>query len=222
MRERQDAEDPILAAQAEVLDDRVRDERHVAMQERDALRLARRARRVDDRREVDVHRLRPQPGRVRLGLDQLLQRRRLPDTAADADDVQQLRRAQRRVCHDVRVARVADGDRRAGVLEEERELLLLGRRVQRRERRPGAQGAVDRDGRLHAVGEHDGDAVAASTPSCRRPAGECRRPHGRARRTLTPPLPVDDGRAIGAARRAGAQIVGEGPGVHHYAFLPSM
>ena len=221
VREREDAQDAVLAAQAEVLDDRVGHEAHVPVQERDALGQAGRARRVDDRRQVDVHRLRIGTRHVDGRLDQLLERRRVPDAAADADDVQQLRRAQGGVLDEVGVARVAHGHLRSRVLEEVGELLLLGGRVQRRERRAGTHGAVDRDRRLHAVGEHDGDAITA--PHAELPQAG-REPVDRTVElgVRQPPISVDDGRAIGAARRAGAQIVGEGPGVHDYAFLPSM
>ena len=55
-RQRQRAEDPVRLVHAQVLDDRVRGERHVAVGERDPLRVAGRAGGVDDGREVDADR----------------------------------------------------------------------------------------------------------------------------------------------------------------------
>jgi hypothetical protein len=115
VRERQHAQDAVVAAAAEVLDDRARDEVHVAVQEHRALRDAGRARRVDDRREVGRERRDggggPRGARV------------LVDGA---------RRARRRA----RRAALAGSQTatRAAVREQVGELLVLGRRVDRARR----------------------------------------------------------------------------------------
>ena len=168
-RERQHAEDALRLVHPQVLDDRVGGEGHVAVRQRHALGIAGRSGRVDDRGEVDADRSAAPAPSPRPALSTSVTIGTSPATATAAP-------------HDLGVVGVADDRRRAGVRQDVRELVALDRRVERRECRARAEHAVDRDRRLDAVRQHDGDPVAALDAELAEAARRARRPAGRARR----------------------------------------
>ena len=128
--ERQDAEDPVVGAQAQVLGDAARGEHHVRVRQHHALRVPGAARRVDQRREVDRDRARV--GRSRLGaVDRLLEVAHALVGVAGTDGEDALERAVPSIAG-VEVAREAglrEQDARLAVVEDERELVGLRLRV---------------------------------------------------------------------------------------------
>ena len=117
----------------------------------------------------------------------------------------------RRLAHELLALAVADDRGRARVGEHVGELVALDRRVDGRERGPGAEHAVDRDGGLGAVREHERDAVAPLDArleqSRREPVREAVQLAVRER-----PLARHDRLPRRVARRRGAQVLSERAG----------
>ncbi len=151
-RQRQHAEDDVVFLHPQVGADRRRRRQHVAVREHHALRVAGRARGVDDRGEIDVEAA-ARRRRVALGRQIRILR---PD-----DRAFQVRRAGRRRLPDGAQVLVGDEERRPAVLEVVLELVGLGQRVDDRHHRAGLEHGPERDHGVHRVVAVDDDPVAA-------------------------------------------------------------
>ena len=205
-RERQAEEHDLVVLHLEVLRQRGRGEGHVLVRERDALRLAGRAGRVDQRREVDRGRAQraraPRARRAgRTGRRRPRPRRRRRRCGGSAPVRRPLR-------HDAAVRALADDPGGAGIGQHLAELLGLHRRVERREGRAGAQHAVDRGSALDRVREEDAHAVAALDARGDQAAGDA---VGQAIELAVADAPIArDDRGLGGRARGGrAQMVVE-------------
>ena len=199
--ERQDAEDPVVRAQAQVLRDAPGREHHVRVRQHHALRVPGAPGGVDQRREVDRDRARV--GGSGLGrVDRLLEvahalvgRRRAP-TERTLLSVR-LRLDRRRPV--AREAGLGEQDARLAVVEDERELVGLRLRVDDHEDAAGEQRPEDRDAARRGVVHEDRDAIAALEPLLLEGVREpCR---------LVEELRVREARLLGHDRRLVAEVV---------------
>ena len=203
--EREDVQDPLLGAEAQVLAQAARGEHHVAVSHHHALRVARAARGVDERGEVERDRPRSLHG-VALCQQVLVGGHPVEVAASGLDHALERGHALGGPPRDLRDRAFRDDERGLAVVEDVRELVLLRLRVDddedaaRDERPEDGDDAGER-----VVREHDHAVAALEALALERRREAARRVE---QLRVREPLAVDDERGLLRRRRRGrAQAV---------------
>ncbi len=180
-RERQNVEDDVALGVPQVAVDRGRGRDDVRVRQHDALRAAGGTRGVDQRGQVEIDHRRGSRRGVRV--HERLERYRPFDPprfgrrcARHARQYHRraIRQPRQRLVQHRHGALVGNQHARRAIGQHVGQLVGLGRRVDRNEDGAGAQRAENREHRLDAVVEVDGDAIAADHAEAREPRGHAR------------------------------------------------